>query len=736
MQLPYSPSQVGALSRPAEATEVRLTGWRLALARAVWLTIVALALGLFVAGVVVEIAHIRAACPTPACARSNVSAAMRQAFRGASVSMEFFDIYATILECSSAIVYTMIGVVIFVRRSDDQMALFVSFTLVLFSVSSGASGFTSFLHVVAIAYPIWTVPVAALSFLGSECFDLFLFLFPTRRFIPRWTLWVAVGWTLLEAFRNFTPGAPTDSGTWPIMLQLAIWSIFIGTIIAAQVYHYRRVSTPRQRRQTRWVVFGVVSALTIFLSCEITLVLFAPDLTAPHSIDVSIVVAGILAPALTLIPLSIGVALLRDHLFDVDVIISRALLYGALTVCVVGLYALVVGGFSVVFQTRVNIVISLVATGVVAVAFQPLRERLQRGANRLVYGRRDEPYAVLSELGRRLEVTLASDDILPAIVESVTQALKLPYAAIALTPDTPRGAQAADPDAEVIAAASGAPTEQTLRLPLVYSHEQVGVLLLAPRAPGDAFTSADLSLLRDLARQVGVAAHAVRLNADLRRLNADLLRSRAQLLTTREEERRRMRRDLHDGLGSALTSVTYKLAAAQNLLARDPVAVERLLGELKTQTQDALADIRRLVYDLRPPALDELGLLSALHEQIGQYQLDGVRVAISAPDALPPLPAVVELAAYRITLAALANVIRHAHAQVCDIRLNVVAEALTLDIQDDGVGLPAHYHPGVGVTAMYERAAELGGVCTIETIPTSGTRIHARLPLITDEGAA
>jgi signal transduction histidine kinase len=197
----------------------------------------------------------------------------------------------------------------------------------------------------------------------------------------------------------------------------------------------------------------------------------------------------------------------------------------------------------------------------------------------------------------------------------------------------------------------------------------------------------------------------------------------------REEERRRLRRDLHDGLGSALTSVTFQLDAASNLLDRDPAAVKTLLSELKAQTQAAIADIRRLVYNLRPPILDEWGLVAALHEQVAQYELNAVRVTVEAPESLPALPAAIEVAAYRIALEALANVIRHAQATRCTIRLDVYDDALTIEVQDNGRGLPPDYHAGVGISAMRERAAELGGSCVIENVAAGGTRVYTWLPL-------
>jgi len=310
--------------------------------------------------------------------------------------------------------------------------------------------------------------------------------------------------------------------------------------------------------------------------------------------------------------------------------------------------------------------------------------------------------------------------VLPAIVETVAQALKLPYVAITLQQD----------GALVIAASYGSAKDELMRLPLSYQSILIGELVLAPRGPGESFTPADRALLSDLARQAGIATHAVRLTTDLQRLTGELQQSRTQLVTTREEERRRLRRDLHDGLGSRLTSVTFQLDAACNLLDRDPQAVRTLLMELKGQMQTSIADIRRLVYNLRPPILDEWGLVAALREQVAQYQLNQVQVTVDAPESLPALPAAVEVAAYRIALEALANVIRHARASSCAIRLDVIDEVLIVEIQDNGSGLPPDYCAGVGISAMRERAAELSGSCVIENVATGGTRVYARLPLL------
>jgi signal transduction histidine kinase len=250
----------------------------------------------------------------------------------------------------------------------------------------------------------------------------------------------------------------------------------------------------------------------------------------------------------------------------------------------------------------------------------------------------------------------------------------------------------------------------------------VGELRLAPRSGSDRFSAADRRLLTDLARQAGAAAHAVRLSADLQR-------SRERLVAAREEERRRLRRDLHDGLGPVLAAQALKAGSARALYARDPAAADALLGELETDLQAALEDIRRLVYELRPPSLDQLGLAGALRQLAARYE-PRLRVSFDLSRQLPALPAGLEVAIYRIADEALANVARHAQAGHCRVRLWADGW-LRLEVADDGIGLPDEPRPGVGSTSMRERAEELGGTCSLEPNLPHGTRVVVQLPLST-----
>ncbi len=490
--------------------------------------------------------------------------------------------------------------------------------------------------------------------------------------------------------------------------------LLVAAITATMVWSYRSNRDEETRRKIRWVVFGgLLSGISGLLLWEIPGIILGYPLISANAL-------GLLVLPL---PLAIAIAILRDHLFDIDTILNRTLVYGGLSGLIAGIYIAIVAGLGTLFQARGNLLISLVAAGVVAVLFQPLRVWLQRIVDRLMFGERDNPYAVLSRLGQRLETALAPETVLPTIVATVAHALKLPSAAIAIK-DGERFASSVE---------YGIPVGAPIVFPLVYQSETVGQLRVSPRAPDESFTEADKHLLEDIAHQAGIAVHATRLTADLQQ-------SRARLITAREEERRRLRRDLHDGIGPTLAGMTLKVGAIRNLLTSDPPVADQFLGELGQEIEAAMADIRQLVYALRPPALDELGLVAALRAHAAQYQLAGIGeggagrdkkliVTIDAPSNLPPLPAAIEVAAYRIACEALTNIARHAGASTCHMILALDNDALRMEISDDGVGLASERRVGVGLVSMRERAEELGGTCAITATTGRGTRIVAVLPL-------
>jgi len=328
---------------------------------------------------------------------------------------------------------------------------------------------------------------------------------------------------------------------------------------------------------------------------------------------------------------------------------------------------------------------------------------------------------VLGRLSQRIDSAIAPDSVPPTIVETLTQTLRLPHAAITLYEKNgePR-----------VIASLGQPPSELIRLPLTYQSERVGELTLAPRAQGESFSSADMRLLNIIAQQAGVAGHAVRLTDELRQLNADLQQSRERLVTAQEEERRRLRRDLHDGVGPTLASLSQRLDTAAEFVKSNPQKSIQLLHELKSQVKGTVADIRRLVYALRPPVLDEFGLVSALQEHVVPYTgPNGLQVTFDVTRPMPPLPAAVEVAAYRIGLEAFTNVVKHAAASACHIEIKIEHGALLLEVSYNGKGLTSQNRLGVGSTSIRERAAELGGVCIVENVPRGGTRVIARLPV-------
>lgn len=629
------------------------------------------------------------------------------------LSPSFFATYTLAWALMFMLVSIVVSFLVVWRASDVPIVLLVACVL----VTIGAASIPGIRDTLVSGSPSERIVARIIIFLGRISPVLLFFVFPDGRFLPRSMVWCAAIVVLLGVNAHFF----RDAMLGPLLVTPAGNAFAVGMIAVAvggQVYRYRRVSSAVQRQQTKWVVWGFALAMLISQGTQLVL----PYLGQPPVLALMLIYA-LLYGSVLLIPLSIGVALLRSRLWDVDPLINRTLVYGLLTTGVVALYIVFVGSLSLLFQARGNFLLSLLATGLIAVLVQPLRTWVQRGVNHLLYGERDEPYAVLARLGERLEATLAPTAVLPAIVETVRETLKLPYVAIAIDQD----------GTCTTAASSGSLVAETLTLPLVYQGETIGMLILGARAPGETFTRADRRLLDDLARQVGIAAHAIRLTTDLQR-------SRERLVLAREEERRRLRNDLHDGLAPTLATLALTASNVVDAIPDNPSTAVTLARDLERDIRTTVGDVRRIVYGLRPPALDELGLVGAIRESTRPYTRhrpgagvaqERLQVRIEAPDDLPHLPAAVEVAAYRITQEAVQNVIKHAQARTCTVRL-ALTEVLHVEIIDDGVGLVPEHTPGVGLQSMHERAVELGGRCVVEVLRGGGTRVHAWIPVSGD----
>ncbi|GGK21455.1 hypothetical protein GCM10010124_12370 [Pilimelia terevasa] len=420
------------------------------------------------------------------------------------------------------------------------------------------------------------------------------------------------------------------------------------------------------------------------------------------------------------LPLAMTVAVLRYRLYALDQAINRTLVWLIMS------FLVVTGFLALVYVLRELLLrawspaaagqSNLLATVAVAICFGPVRRRVQHGVDRLVYGDRDDPYRVIACLGDVLGRTVEPTALLPMLTDAIGRSLQVGYVAVELT-------------------GTAAPVEygtccpHVEAFPMVAHGEYVGRLLVATRSPGARFGRRERRLLADVATQAAVAAESTRLTRDLQR-------SRERLIAAREEERRRLRRELHDGLGPTLTGMAMQVRAASRLTA-DPDRVAGLLAALADDLRLASAEVRQLVDGLRPPALDR-GLAAALRDQVARFDSPALGVSLDVSGAEGELPAAIEVAAYRIVAEALHNVARHARARTCRVAVRR-GRMLELTVADDGVGIPAGVAvegaagaraaqgSGVGLGSMRERAVELGGDCTVATGP-GGTTITVRLP--------
>ena len=489
-----------------------------------------------------------------------------------------------------------------------------------------------------------------------------------------------------------------------IPLQTGFTVVALSGSLAVMVVRMARSRRPGgdpvQRQQLVWLGgSGIVSGL---LALALWIV---PSLVTGRSLlpDELIGVPGLCYVA------GMTVAMLRYRLFDLDVVLGRTLVFAAVTVVAVSVYLLTVAVLTSFVADQPT---GVAVAGAVAVAIlvNPVRVRLEGWVSRALYGDRDDPYVALA----RLAGLLAAREVpWPAVAQDLRRAFRVPYVAVRTATGTlvEAGAEPIEPG-------------RLLTVPLVHADDTIGSLAVATRGRGGRFAPAERRLLHDLGNQVASALHQERLDRELRA-------SRERLVLAREEERRMLRRTLHDDIGPTLAAIPLRTETVRRLLAAPGSApVAEVLDRIEHDATRAAETVRQLAYDLRPPVLDELGLAPAIEQRIPAMAPLAVHLQVDGVGAdRPALPAAVEVAAYRIVSAAMDNAARHAEAQACWVSLRLADGALELEVADDGIGPRAGVRAGVGITAMRERAAELGGHCTIEARDGRGTLVRALLPM-------
>jgi signal transduction histidine kinase len=487
---------------------------------------------------------------------------------------------------------------------------------------------------------------------------------------------------------------PLPAGFWQpaFAISLALVPLSLLVPFAVVVRRYR-AATGAARTRMRWLLWAAAVDVLVMLSTLVLTDAFtSPGLTA----------------AVCLTGIAIAIGIVRPDAANIDELLGGTLRYGTLAIAVVAVDALVLSVTSAVAERDAAVLALLL----VAAVYGPLRSRLWRLARRVLFGRRDDRYGVVASLAEQLERSPAPEDQLLAVARTVAEAFRAPFVAVEVDRD----------GSASLVASYGTRPPQTQVLPITYRGEAVGRLVLGRPGRLRALSARDERLLGDVVRQAAAAARATHLAAELQH-------SRHQIVTAREEERRRLRRDLHDGLGPSLGAVALRIDAARNVLGKDPARGDEMLVRAREDARAALADVRRLVHDLRPPALDDVGLLGAVRQQAARVST-GLTVRVDGGAGLDRLPAAVEVAAYRIVSEALANVVKHASASACTVLLTVTDGGLVVEVTDDGAGIRPETPAGVGLVSIRERVAELGGDCRIECPGEHGTVVRAVLPML------
>ncbi len=569
------------------------------------------------------------------------------------------------------------------------------------------------------------VPLGILAF-------IFL-LFPTGRLpSPRWqpAAWFMVvcitlltGMTILSATQSWSDPYRASQGgpPGPVLLFTIVGPALIS--LAAVVVRFRR-SSGDERLQLKWfvstVALVVVGLALVNFNCGSFITCNPPAIFE--------IVFGL---SLVLLWTAIAVAVLKYRLYEIDVVINRAVVYGTLAVFITLIYVGLVVGVGTVVGHRGSPLLSAIAAAVIAVAFQPIRERGRRLANRLVYGSRATPYEVLGAFSERVGETMAMEDVLPRMAQTLAEATAAVRADIWLKVGDELRDEASWPagsDRLESVRASGEDVSAIgadLAVPVRHRGDLLGAISISKR-PGEPVSATESKLAADLASQAGLVLRNARLTEELLSRLDELRASRQRIVAAQDEERRRLERNIHDGAQQQLVAIAVKAKLADAMVGRDETKQHELLNQLQSEAQEAMENLRDLARGIYPPLLADEGLVAAL---TAQARKSPVPVTVSA-DGIGRFSQDTEAAVYFCTLEALQNVAKYARANAATVQLAQSDGHLDFEIIDDGVGFDQTTRSyGTGTQGMADRLAALGGELVVTSSPGAGTRVRGRIPV-------
>jgi signal transduction histidine kinase len=584
------------------------------------------------------------------------------------------------------------------------------------------------------------------------------YLFPTgaiasQRWRWPWRVYVASGIVTIAGFavqpyevRDAGPvvtnpiGIEALGGVLDVVLAVAGLTLVASSFLAfvSLGTRYRRGSAD-ERQQLRWLfLVGAIGAV-LFLVLIATAIVTGDAQTGIAARVADLVMVLLVTDVVVGIPVATGIAIFRYRLYDVDVVISKTIVYGLLAAFIGAVYVAIVVGVSTLISIDVDsLALSIVATGVVALTFQPAHDRVQRLANRVVYGHRSTPYEVLARFSDRVGNTYATEDVLPRTARVIAEGVNAERATIWLHLADELRPVAGWPSVDPASAAVPFTGDDLTALPgeHVAAIRHRGDLLgaIAVEKPrGEPVNPEEMNLVDDLAAQAGLVVSNVRLTADLEarleviaRQAAELRTSRQRIVAAQDEERRRLERNIHDGAQQHLVALAVKLRLARALVDRDPGRAQAMLAETAGQIDEALDTLHALALGIYPPHLEDEGIALALAARFASSDLP---LRFHA-DGIGRYPLDTEAAIYFCVLEALQNAAKYAEARAIDVTFAERDGALTFDVVDDGVGFElSATRNGTGVHGMRDRLAVLGGDVSLTSAPGRGTIVRGHVPL-------